>query len=147
MRRPLALLCWPLLVIGLAGCGATVSTSAFKGEQHEVAQTVANLQADSTAGEVKKICTNDLASGVVARLGGLTACEAAIKNALDQVDSLEVSVQSVQISAVSARKPGVKTASAKTASAKVRSIHSGKTRESSLSLVKERGKWKISGLG
>jgi hypothetical protein len=147
MRRPLALLCWPLLVIGLAGCGATVSTSAFKGEQHEVAQTVANLQADSTAGEVKKICTNDLASGVAARLGGLTACEAAIKNALDQVDSLEVSVQSVQISAVSARKPGVKTASAKTASAKVRSIHNGKTRESSLSLVKERGKWKISGLG
>jgi hypothetical protein len=154
MRRPLALLCWPLLVIGLAGCGATVSTSAFKGEQHEVAQTVANLQADSTAGEVKKICTNDLASGVAARLGGLTACEAAIKNALDQVDNLEASVQSVQISAASAREPGVKTASktagepaSKTASAKVRSIHSGKTRESSLSLVKERGKWKISGLG
>lgn len=151
MRRPLALLCWPLLAIGLAGCGATVSTSAFKGEQHEVAQTVANLQADSTSGEVKKICTNDLASGVVARLGGTTSCEAAIKSQLDQVDNLEVSVQSVQISAASARKPGVKTASktasAKTASAKVRSIHNGKTRESSVSLVKEGGKWKISGLG
>jgi hypothetical protein len=142
-RAPIALLCWSLLAAGLAACGSTVATSSFKGEQHEVAQTVANLQADSTAGEAKKICANDLASGAVARLGGSAGCEAAIKNALNQVDNLEVSVQSVALgtSAKAAHAP------ARTASAKVRSIHSGKTKESTVFLVKEGGKWKISGLG
>jgi hypothetical protein len=139
-RRPLVLLCSPLLAVGLSACSAAVSTAAFKGEQHEVAQTVANLQSDATAGEEKKICANDLAGSVVARLGGASRCEAAIKSQLDQVDSLELSVRSVSLASNS--KGG-----AKTASAEVKSIHSGKRRESTVSLVKEDGKWKISGLG
>jgi hypothetical protein len=149
MRRALALLCWPLLAVGLTACGTAVSTSAFKGEQHEVAQTVANLQTDATAGEEKKICANDLASAVVARLGGASRCEAAIKSQLGQVDNLEVSVQSVTLGGVAkpgvASKPGAPGLA--TASARVKSIHSGKHAESTVSLVKEDGKWKISTLG
>jgi hypothetical protein len=148
MRRAVALLCWPLLGVGLTACSAAVSTSAFKGQQHEVAQTVANLQSDATAGEDKKICANDLASAVVARLGGTSRCEAAIKSQLDQVDNLEVSVQSVTLGARKpgrARKHGAPVLA--TASARVKSIHSGKHAESTVSLVKEGGKWKISALG
>jgi hypothetical protein len=135
MRRPLALLCLPLLALSLAACGTTVSTSGFKGPQHEVAQTVANLQADATAGEQRKICTEDLSASVVSRLGGGKGCEAAIKSQLAQVDSLEASVLSVALAPSGA-----------SATAQVKSIREGKSSASSVSLVKEDGKWKVSGL-
>jgi copper chaperone CopZ len=135
MRRSLALLCLPLSAVVLAACGSTVSVAGFKGEQHEAAQTISNLQADATAAEQKKICAEDLAGAVVRRLGGAKGCEAAIKNQLAEVDSLEVSVQSVHVT------PG-----AKAATAEVKSIREGKNRISAVSLVKEGGKWKISGL-
>ena len=35
VRRSIYLLCAPLLAVGVAACGTTVSTSSFKGEQHE----------------------------------------------------------------------------------------------------------------
>ncbi|MGP0101747.1 MAG: hypothetical protein ACLPUT_09030 [Solirubrobacteraceae bacterium] len=135
MRRPLALLCLPLTALALAGCGSTVSTSGFKGTEQEVAQTIANLQADATAAEQSKICANDLAATVVTRLGGAKGCEAAIKSQLAQVDSLEVSVLSVKLAATGT-----------TATAQVKSIHEGKSRASAVSLVKEGGEWKVSGL-
>lgn len=154
MRRALVLLspllaCAPLGALGLAACGAAVSTASFKGEQHEVAQTVANLQTDATAGEEQKICANDLASAVVARLGGTKGCEAAIKSQLGQIDNLELSVQSVTLASHHAPSThDAKTPSAiDTASARVKSIHAGKSKQSTVSLVKEDGKWKISALG
>jgi hypothetical protein len=123
------------LALGLAACGSAVSTSAFKGEQHAVAQTVSNLQADATAGDQKKICEDDLASAVVTRLGGLKGCEQTIKNQLAEIDSLEVSVQSVTIGAGGAA-----------ATAQVKSTVSGKSRPGTVTLVKQAGKWKVSGL-
>jgi hypothetical protein len=133
MRRPLALLCLPLCAVTVAACGSTVSTAGFKGQQHEVAQTISNLQADATAGEEKKICADDLAAALVARLGGAKGCEQAIKNQLAEVDSLEVTVKSIQLSTAGT-----------TASAHVKSIYEGKSQPSTVSLVKEGGKWKIS---
>lgn len=150
MRRAPILLCWPPLALALAGCATAVSTSSFKGEQHAVAQTVANLQADATAGDEKKICANDLARAVVARLGGAKRCEKAIKEQLDQVDNLEVSVESVTLASGSApsRPTAAKTPGTppQTATAQVKGIHAGKHRQSTVSLVKEGGKWKLSGL-
>jgi hypothetical protein len=136
MRRRVALLCLPLSALALAACGTTVSTSGFKGEQHEVAQTIANLQADATAGEQGKICADDLAASVVSKLGGGKRCEAAIKSQLAQVDSLETSVLSVALAASGA-----------SATAQVKSIREGKSHASTVSLVKEGGKWKVSGTG
>jgi hypothetical protein len=136
MPRPLAILCLPLSALALAACGSTVSTSSFKGEQREVAQTVSNFQAAATTVEQKKICTEDLAAALVARLGGTKGCEAAIKSQLTEVDSLEASVQSVTLGA-----------GGKTATAQVKSIREGKKATSALTLVKEGGKWKISGVG
>jgi hypothetical protein len=137
MRRSLAmLLCLPLSALALAACGTTVSTAGFKGEQHEVAQTVSNFQAAATDSEQKKICTEDLAAALVARLGGTKGCEAAIKSQLTEVDSLEASVESVALAA-----------DGKSATAQVKSVREGKKATSALTLVKEGGKWKISGVG
>jgi copper chaperone CopZ len=135
MRRLFALLCLLLSAVTLAACASTVSTAGFKGEQHDVAQTISNLQADATAGEEKKICADDVAAAVVTRLGGTAGCEAAIKSQLTEVDSLEASVQSVQIAP-----------DGKSATAQVKSINEGKSHLGTVSLVKEAGKWKISGV-
>jgi copper chaperone CopZ len=136
MRRPLTVICVPLCAVALAACGtSTVSTSSFKGAKQAVAQTIANLQSDATAAEEKKICTDDLAAAVVAKLGGVKSCEAAIKTQIAEVDSLEASVQSVTVAP-----------SETTATAQVNSIHQGKHAIRTLTLVKESGKWKISGL-
>jgi hypothetical protein len=132
----LTLLCLVLCTVAVAACGTTASTSAFKGEQHEVAETVANLQSDATAAEQKKICANDVAAAVVSRLGGTKGCEAAFKKQLPEVDTLEVTVQSVQIGA-----------GGSTATAHVQSIYAGKKRTTTVSLVKEGKDWKLSAIG
>jgi hypothetical protein len=134
MRRTLVLLGLPLSTLALAACGTTVSTAGFKGPAHEVAQTVSNLQADATAGEQGKVCADDLAAALVTKLGGTKGCEAAIKSQLAQVDSLETSVESVTVAT-----------DGRSATATVKSIHEGKSRPSGVSLVREGGKWKISG--
>jgi hypothetical protein len=138
LKRLFALLCAPLLAVTFAACSKTLSISAFKGEEHAVAQTISNLQADVTAGDEQKICTNDLAGPIVARLNATPGgCKQAIKNQLTELDNFEVAVQSVHLSTAGAQA---------TATAHVTSIYAGKTRASTLSLVKEGGKWKISSL-
>jgi copper chaperone CopZ len=128
--------CAVLLVIGLSACATTVSTSGYKGEAKDVAQTIKNLQADVTAGEEKKVCDNDLAASVVTSLKSTTGgCQQVIKNQLKEIASFEVNVQSIQIDSA-----------AKTATAKVKSKYSGKNRISTISLVKEASKWKIAKL-
>jgi hypothetical protein len=63
-------------------------------------------------------------------------CKQAIKNQLNEVDTFELTVEKVKLNA-----------SGTTASASVKNLQSGKTRLSTLSLVKEAGKWKISSIG
>jgi hypothetical protein len=135
MRRPLIMMCLPLATLALAGCGSAVSTSSFKGDQHEVAQAIANFQSAATTGEYKKLCGEMLSATVVRRLGGAKGCEKAIKAQLNEIDNLQVSVQSVKVAAGS-----------DAATADVGSIYEGKTRVGKLSLVKEGKHWKIAGL-
>ena len=138
LKRLLALICALCLATGLAACSKTLSISAFKGEEHAVAQTISNLQADVTAGNEQKICTNDLAAPVAARLNSAPGgCKQAIKNQLTELDNFEVAVQSVHLATAGAQP---------TATAHVTSIRAGKTKASTLALVKEGGKWKISSL-
>jgi hypothetical protein len=136
LKHASALLLVPLLAVGLSACAKTVSTSGLNGESKQVAETIKDLQSDVTAGEQKKICKNDLATTVVARLNTAKGgCQQAIKDQLAEIDSFEVTIDSVQI-----------TSPARTATARVKSVYSGKKRASTLSLVKEGGKWKISAL-
>jgi copper chaperone CopZ len=123
------------LALGLGACGtSTTSTSNFKGEQHAVAQTIANLQSHGTALEAKKVCSQDLASAVVTPLDKATGgCVKAIERQLKEIDSFEVTVESVKVSGA-------------TATAQVKSVHEGKQKASTVDLVKEGGRWKISGV-
>ena len=138
LHRALTVLGVPLAAASLLGCANKVSTSGFSGEQREVAQTISNLQADATATDELKICRNDLAGAVVARLNAAPGgCRQAVKRQVAEVDSLNMTVQSVQLSGTGARR---------TASARVKSVYEGKMRPSTVSLVKEGGKWKITGV-
>ncbi|MCW3031629.1 MAG: hypothetical protein QOF54_2138 [Solirubrobacteraceae bacterium] len=133
--RLVALLCAPPLTLGLSACAQTVSTSGLKGEAKAAAETIKNLQSDVTAGEQKKICKNDLARAVVARLSSFPGgCEAAVKEQLSEIDSVELTVESVGLGG---------TASARTATAHVKSVYSGKKKVTTMTLVKEGGKWKV----
>jgi copper chaperone CopZ len=124
----------PLLAMGLGACASTTSTSSFKGEQHAVAQAVSNLQSHATALEAKKICGEDLAAANVARLNAATGgCKRAIETQLKEIDSFETTVESIKISG-------------DRATAQVKSIDSGKNAIATLTLVKEGGKWRISGV-
>jgi Putative lumazine-binding len=135
LARPAALLCVPLLALGVTGCASSASSSSFKGEPHEVAQAVSSLQSEATAGEAKKICQSLLSSTVTARLNAVPGgCTQAVKGQLVEVDSPELTIQAVQLHGTSAN-------------VTVKSTYAGKSRISMLSLVKEGGKWKISGLG
>lgn len=135
-RPTIALLGAPLLATAVAACGATtsVSTSAFKGEQQKVAQTIAHLQSHATALEAKKICAEDLAAARVAQLNTARGrCKQAIEAQLKQIDSFETTVQSVQVSGA-------------TATARVKGVVRGKKALQTVTLVREGGKWKISGI-
>lgn len=131
-KRALALLCAPPLVLGLSACAQTVSTSGLKGEAKAAGETVKDFQSNVTSGEAKKICQNDLASAVVKRLASASGgCQEVIKKQLAEVDSVELSVESMQVTGT-------------TAIAHVKSVYSGKKKVSTMSLVKEGRKWKIS---
>jgi hypothetical protein len=125
------------LTVGVSACGSTVSTTKFKGEQREVAQAISNLQSDVRAADQGKLCSNDLAASVVARLNATPGgCKQALKGQLTQIDNFDATVESVQI-----------TGSKKTATARVKSIYNGKSRVTSVSLVYEGGKWKLLSVG
>jgi hypothetical protein len=127
------------LALAGAGCASSVSTSAFKGEKRDVAETIANLQSDVSSGDEQKVCSRELSSALVARLNTARGgCKQAIKRQQKEIDSFSASVQSVRIGG---------TAKAPTASARVKSTFSGKSVYKNVSLIKEAGKWKIAGIG
>jgi len=133
-RRAAFVLCAILMPVALAACGTATSTGNYKGAEHEVAQAVANFQADSSAGEQDKVCSQDLSARIVASLGGTAGCRVAIKNQLGQVDNFELAIQSIKLG------------TATTATATVRSIYSGQKVSRTLALVKEAGGWRIASL-
>jgi hypothetical protein len=136
IKRALLLLCVPLLALGVSACASTSTLSSFKGEEHAVAQVIANLQTEATAGEAQKICSEELASTVTARLNSVPGgCKQALKSQLSQVDTQELTVEKVH--------PHGSTS----ASAEVKSTYAGKIKITTLTLVKEDGVWKISSLG
>jgi len=125
--------CALALTVGLAACGETASTSNFKGESHSVAQTVSDLQADATASDQKKLCENDLAATLTARLRSGGGCQAVLKNQLHEIDALNMTIESIAVAVAGA-------------TARVKSTYSGKSRVTTLTLVKEGPRWKISGV-
>jgi hypothetical protein len=133
--RPLAALGLAGCALAIAACGEAVSTSGFSGASKGVAQTLSDFQNDATAGDEAKLCQRDLAANLtngLKRAGGAGGCQAALKEQLRQVDALNLTVQAISVKGA-------------TAQARVKSTWSGKNRLSTLSLVKEGARWKISG--
>jgi hypothetical protein len=132
-RRLAAAAAAPLMAVGLAACGTTVSTAGFKGEQHAVAKRLADFQSHAGSRENDKICSQDVTAELRQRLGGKNGCEKAFKRQLEQTDSSELSVQSVTIA------PG-----GKTATAGVKSTAAGKKNvPGTIRLAKEGNGWRI----
>jgi hypothetical protein len=136
LLKPAArMLCAVAVAVGVTACGTTVSTGSFKGEQREVAQAISNLQSDVKAGDQQKVCTNDLAAAVVARLNAAPGgCKQVLKGQLTEIDNTDATVESVQIT---------NSAGKRTAMAKVKSVYNGKKRVRTVLLVDEGSKWKI----
>ena len=132
-RQLVVALCALAFAVGLGACGETTSTSRFTGESHNVAQTISDFQSDATTREQKKLCQNDLAVAVTTRLRSAGGCQAALKSQLLQLDALNLTIESIAVKGA-------------TASARVKSTYSGKNRITTLELVREGSRWKISGV-
>jgi hypothetical protein len=132
--KPLTLAALALSALAFAACGETVSTEKYKGEEKAVAQRISEFQSDATASDQKKVCENDLAAGVKAKLAtGGGSCQEALKHQLSQIDTLELKIRSIAVKG-------------NTAVAHVTSTWSGKTKESIVALNREGSAWRISAL-
>ena len=135
LRQLTTALCAVAFTTWLTACGETASTSNFKGESHNVAQTVSDFQSDASAGNQKKLCENDLAAALAARLRSGGGCQTVLKNQLHEIDALNMTIESINVGGTSTK-----------ALARVKSTYSGKSRITTLTLVKEGSRWKISGV-
>jgi outer membrane PBP1 activator LpoA protein len=138
---PLRLL--PVLVaaaLTLSACGQTSKDSSgdFQGDQKVVAQTIEDLQKQSSKQNPgEKICTDLLAADLVAKIktASKQSCADALDDAFRDADSFELQVKKVSISGT-------------TATATVESDDKGsKKTTDTLTLTKSGDGWKISSLG
>jgi len=145
-KQACALLGSLALAAGVAGCGETVSTGTFSGEDKAVAQRVSEFQHHATAASETAICTDDLTSRLRAEIVSSAkaangkGCAEALKQQLKQVEDVSMTVKSVTVHGTSA-------------AAVVRSTWSGKPCNSTLTLEKQPSAtskggspWRISGM-
>jgi len=122
-----------------AGCAPSTSsssnsTSKFKGDARLAAQTVEDLQAAAKDGDNAKICTQLLAPSFAGRIGesGRT-CEQAVKEAVKDADSIDMTVQQVSVTG-------------DTATARVKLETGKKDRIATFHLQRDGNRWKIQSL-
>ncbi|MDE3069137.1 MAG: hypothetical protein KGJ43_00210 [Acidobacteriota bacterium] len=120
-------------VLGVAGCGETVSTSSFSGEGHAVAERISSFQRHATEASEGNICKDDVSAHLKQTLKAAhSSCAEALKEQLKQVEDVSLSVKSISVHGTSA-------------AARVQSTWSGKTCVSTLLLEREGKAWKIAG--
>jgi hypothetical protein len=124
-----------LSAIALAGCAETTSASKFKGESHAVAEVISSFASHAGTADGETICDQELSKALKTKLSSAgTSCKSTIEEQLHEVDTFNLTIESISIEG-------------KRASAKVSSTVSGKPKLSTLSLVKEGKSWRISGSG
>ena len=139
MRPVAAALCTLLLAAFAAGCTQTGSSgdsaSDFKGEQRQVATTVEDLESAGSSRDQAKVCSDLLATELVDKLSaGAGGCAAKVKAALKDTDTTDLTVEAVSIDG-------------NTAKARVKTENGDKDKTTTLQLVKQGGRWKISSFG
>jgi hypothetical protein len=123
----------------LAGCGATSSSDdedppVLRGEQRLAAEAVEDLQDAASQGDEDRICRELLAEALAERLGGTgRECERSVRDALENTDTTDLSVRSVRVSGT-------------TATARVKAERGDADRVTTVGLVKEGARWRISRL-
>src|SRR4051794_19302808 len=139
MRRLACLVALALVVPSAAGCtssGGGNSAGDFQGEEQRVASTVEDLQEAGSRGDQDAVCSTILAKALVDRLearpGG---CRTVVDEALQDTDTSDLTVRGVQIDGNRA------TVRATT------DVGSAPDETTTLQLVREGGRWKISSLG
>jgi hypothetical protein len=137
-RTPLAAALAALALVA-AGCTSTGSGSSgssgnFKGEQKLVANTVEDLRTAASKGDQDTICAELLARDVVARLQARGGCRPVIDAALKDLDTSDLAVDTVRVTGT-------------TAEARVSTKVGKRDRFSTMRLVRQNGRWKISSLG
>ena len=136
--RP-ALLAAAVAAAALAGCAPSTtsssnSTSKFKGEQRQAAQTIEDLEAAANDGNEAKICNELLSRALAGRLASHGAsCPVATKGAVKDSDSVGMTVERVRIDG-------------DRATARVKLDRGDKDRVTNIELVREGGRWRISRL-
>ena len=133
MRSALALC---LLAMTLAACGAAPRDSAeeFKGEQAAVASAVEDLESAARDNDAGETCTKLFSSGLLATIKERgRSCETAVKDAFDDADLVDLTVDKVSIT-------GTK------ATATVTSGTGSKKQTETLALEKVGAAWRISSL-
>jgi hypothetical protein len=137
-RAPLAAV---LAALALVAAGCTSSSSGggdtsddFKGAQRDVAATIEDLQSAGSKGDQDEICSRLLASALVDRLEARGGCRKVVDAALDDVDTSDLKVESVRVAGT-------------TATAAVTTDTGDRTKASRFALVRQDGRWRISGLG
>ncbi len=132
--KPAALLCF--LVLWLAACGAEPRDSAkeFTGAERAVAAAVEDLESAARDDDTDAVCTKLLAESLLTSLQQRdTTCKSAVKDAFDDADSVDLTVDDVTIRG-------------ETASAKVTSGTGSNQRTDTLELEKVGAGWRISSL-
>jgi hypothetical protein len=138
-RPPTALFAAALAVAALAaGCApqttsSSNSVSKFKGDQRAAAQTVEDLQAAADDSDETKICTQILSKALAGRLAAAGhGCPAVVDATLKDTDSTDMTVESVRVTG-------------DRATARVKFETGKKDRRGNIPLVREGGRWRISG--
>jgi hypothetical protein len=122
-----------------AGCGATTSSDeedppVLRGEQQLVGQAIEDLQDAATEGDEERICRELLAKDLAERLGGTgQECEPTVRDALENTDTTDLTVRAVTVSGM-------------TATARVEAERGDADRVTTVGLVKEGARWRISRL-
>jgi hypothetical protein len=125
-----------LLTVAVSGCGSAAKDSAkeFKGEQQQVAATVERLETDARADKAANVCTALLSDSLLATLKKQgTNCKTAVKDAIDDADSFDLTVDDVSIA-------GDK------ATVKVISGKGSEKKADTLEMARDGSDWKIASL-
>lgn len=135
-RRPLAA-ALAGLALAAAGCtssgsGGKDTASDFKGAQRDVASAVEDLQSAGSKGDQDEVCSRLLSRMLVDRLDARGGCRKVVDAALKDTDTSDLKVTSVSITG-------------STATARVTTDTGDGTKAATLRLVREAGRWKLTG--
>jgi hypothetical protein len=125
------------LAVALGGCSLTPTSSStagsYTGPSARIATALNLFASDASSENGKDICANVLASSVRARLNKIGSCATIIQDQLKTTDDSTLTIEAIKVKGSNA-------------SAQVQTIHDRNKVISTVTLVKQSGGWRISGI-